>query len=448
MKIPLSPPSLDDLLKGNQDQLLKIFTHRATPAPDGSYRHWDKLRHLTPPDGLTTEQWWFAVKYARRSIYREVPLRDKTGVPFVYGMPDPLLAALHQIDSRASGRISLPEAVTNDESRDRFLVSSLIEEAITSSQLEGASTTRQAAVQMLRENRRPKDKSEQMIVNNFAAMRKIVSLRAEPLSIDLILHLHSMLTTDTLDDPSAAGRFQRPGEERVRVVDHTKAAVLHEPPPAEELPKRVQALVNFANSTERDGGFVHPIVRAIILHFWLAYDHPFLDGNGRVARALFYWAAARYGYWLLEYTSISRIIKQAPARYARAFLYTETDDNDLTYFIVDQVAVIERAIASLEEHLSRKSEQVRRITEILHDQSSLSHRQIALLSHAVRHPGHKYTIRSHRTSHRVAYDTARADLLSLAKAGLLEIRQLDKKTLIFVAPQDIESRLRALSASS
>jgi Fic family protein len=75
-----------------------------------------------------------------------------------------------------------------------------------------------------------------------------------------------------------------------------------------DLPERMRALCAFANMRTGVDGFVHPIVRAIILHFMLAYDHPYVDGNGRTARALFYWSALKDGYWLIEYVSISRII--------------------------------------------------------------------------------------------------------------------------------------------
>lgn len=60
------------------------------------------------------------------------------------------------------------------------------------------------------------------------------------------------------------------------------------------------------------------MLRAILLHFWLAYDHPFEDGNGRTARSLFYWYMRTQGYWLVEYLLISNILRKAPAQYTRA----------------------------------------------------------------------------------------------------------------------------------
>jgi Fic family protein len=62
----------------------------------------------------------------------------------------------------------------------------------------------------------------------------------------------------------------------------------------------------------------------------LGYEHPFEDGNGRTARALFYWSMLNQGFWLTEFLTVSKILRKAPAKYARSFLYTEQDSNDLT----------------------------------------------------------------------------------------------------------------------
>ena len=131
--------------------------------------------------------------------------------------------------------------------------------------------------------------------------------------------------------PGAAGRFRRK-DERISVMDATHSVVLHTPPDADSLPARLERLCAFANQAQDTEPFVHPVVRAILVHFMLGYDHPFVDGNGRTARALFYWSVARSGYWLMEYLSISRLLMKAPAQYARAYLHTETDANDATLF--------------------------------------------------------------------------------------------------------------------
>jgi Fic family protein len=444
MKLPLTPQPLDQLLAkllelGNQHQIL----HAADPLAGGRYLHWDELRHRTPPEGLTHEAWWAGIKLARQGLLKPLPLQDKKGTPILFGMPDPVLQALHNIDRRAAGSLNMDSPIVSGEDRDRYLVSSLIEEAITSSQLEGAATTREVAKLMLRSGRKPRDRGEQMILNNYHAMEQIRELRNEPFTPERILELHRIVTEDALDNPDAAGRLRQEGE-NVQVVDTQHVNVLHDPPPASSLPGRMQQLCDFANRSEDSTPFVHPVIRAILVHFMLGYDHPFVDGNGRTARALFYWSMARSGYWLMEYVSISHLLKQAPAQYSRAYLHTETDSNDTTYFIIHQLGIIERAIAALYEYLGRKAAEQRSAENLLRRSTVLSaelnHRQVALLSHALRHPGHDYTVESHRRSHRVTVQTARMDLLRLAERGLLEQHKRGR-AFIFSAPYNLRERI-------
>ena len=417
MQVPFPPPDYRSIFLDAPDLMPKLFKLKVGPAPGGQYRHWYTLRHVEPPDELTSEQWWAAVKLARVQSYREVPLKDKHGKPFVYGIQDPLLEYLHEIDRQASGNIQATENITNPQTRDRYIVNSLIEEAITSSQLEGASTTSQVARDMIRSGRKPVDRSERMILNNYLGMSQVRSMYKEPITKANVLRLHRILTEGTMDQPDGAGRFRRIDED-IHVSDGTGKR-LHEPPRATELEERLDALCSFSNGSN-DEQFIHPVVKAIIVHFWFGYDHPFIDGNGRTARALFYWMMLQNGYWLFEYVSISHILRKAPAKYARAFLYTETDDNDLTYFILHQLAVIKRAIIELLGYLERKTAEVHAAERLFAKSKDLNHRQLALLSHALRHPGATYSIDSHRISHSVAYQTARTDLLDLEKRRFLE----------------------------
>jgi Fic family protein len=352
-------------------------------------------------------------------------------------MPDPAWEMVHLIDQKARGALTtVPELVANDQSRKRYLVSSLIEEAITSSQLEGASATRPVAKEMLRSGRPPRDRAERMILNNYQAMTELRSLSGQPLTSDVVFHLHRTLTHGTLDDPDAAGRLQRPDEERVR-VEWSDGTVTHVPPPAAELPARLDAMCAYGNGGGE--GFTHPVVRAILLHLWLAYDHPFEDGNGRTARALFYREMLARGYWLFEYVSISRLLLRAPAQYGLSFLHTETDNFDATYFLLYQLGILKRAIDELLAYLVRKMAEVRE-TESLLRRTDLNHRQIALLTNALRHGDAVYTVHSHSESHRVTRQSARTDLADLERRGLLERRVVGRR-FEFLPARDLRQRL-------
>ncbi len=442
MKMPKKPLGLPELLKKTTDreQIQRILGLGYDLPTANKYLHWDILRHLKAPEGYSHEEWWAALKFRRQVQAKSVPLTDSRGNPFMYSTVDPIMEKLQKMDQGAGGFIRMPDQITNPEVRDQYYVNSLIQEAITSSQLEGAATTRAVAKEMIRTGRPPRDKSEQMILNNFLTMRRINVLKDKTLSTELVLEIHRIITEKTLEDASAAGRFRLPNE-RI-IVGDMYGEVFHSPPPAQQLEGRMKLMCDFANvkTPER---FIHPVLRSIILHFWLAYDHPFVDGNGRVARALFYWSMLRHGYWLFEFISISQILLKAPAKYARAFLYTETDDNDLTYFILHQLNVIGRAIKELYDYIERKTGTLRAIESRLRGITVLNHRQQALISHALRHPHQRYTFSSHQMSHNVVYQTARTDLLDLERRGLLIGRKVGR-TWHFTAVADLEERLTRL----
>lgn len=422
---------------------IDISVLASDPRESNRYLHWDKLRRLKPPDGLTSREWWWRIKQIeRRPGMRLLPLAGEYGTPLRYGLPDLLLRSLHHIDQRCAGEVAMDEVVTNDhQARKRYLVNSLMEEAIRSSQLEGATTSRRVAKELLRSGREPKDRSERMVVNNYRALQFMRDEMGGVLTPDTVLELHRLVTDGTLNDPGAAGRLQQPGEERVAVYDHDDGRRVHTPPPAEELPERLRHLCDFANEDEDSEQFVHPVLRAILLHFCLAYDHPFLDGNGRTARILFFWSMRKHGYWLVEYLPISKILREAPAQYERAFLETETDEGDVTYFLIHQLGVIERAISELHDYLNRNMGEIREVEALIHDGDGFNHRQLALLSDALRHPGRSYTFNEHAETHRVTHETARADLSRLADRGLLARRRVGRE-YAFESPSDLASRLK------
>jgi len=443
MKMPKHPPQWELLLRNQleEDRLTQLLVRRPEIRSEEKYLHWDKLRHLTPPAELSHEEWWLLLKLGRQEGIRQVGLRDRKGVPFQFAMPDLIVEDLHQIDLGAGGSVGMPEQITNPQTRNRYLIRSLMEEAITSSQLEGAVTTREVAKEMIRTGRKPRDVSEQMILNNYRTMQKIRTLKEEPLSRDLVFQIHRMVTDKTLDDPTAAGRFRRPDEKRVVGDDYGE--IFHDPPAADELERRMEAMCDFANAKTPDY-FVHPVIRAILLHFWLAYDHPFYDGNGRTARALFYWSMLKSGYWLFEFISISNILTRSPSKYYRSFLYTETDDNDMTYFVVAQMKVIRQAIQALHDYIKQKTAEVREVESQMRALDLFNHRQVALIRHALKNPGRRYTFNSHKTSHNISYQTARTDLLGLKEREILEEKSTGKP-IHFIAPSDLSNRLLRLN---
>ena len=446
MKLPHPPPDISILLSTVETgDIQKILELQPGPLVKDSYLHWDELRHREPPEGLDHERWWLGLRWARQALLKPLPLLDKKGHPFFFGVPEAVQIDLHHIDQDAAGEIKSATETTTPAARDRYLLKSVIEEAITSSQLEGASTTRRVAAEMLRSGRAPKDRSEQMIFNNFLAMRAIQGFRDEPMTPARLLEIHRMVSERTLDDPRDVGRLRQSDD--IHVVDNDDGTLLHQPPDHRELPERLERLCAFANAGEDQRPFVHPVLRAILLHFMVGYDHPFADGNGRTARALFYWSMLRSGYWLAEFISISHILRKAPAQYGRAYLFTETDGGDTTYFLIHQLTTMRKAIQSLHDYLARKAKEQRSMERLLAESPALrvrlNHRQKTLLTHALKHPGAGYRIEDHQKAHGIVYQTARADLLQLAELRLLE-KIKEGRAFLFVAPDDLAARMARL----
>lgn len=421
-----------------QDPNFVALVHRVN---NKEYLYWDRFKQIYKLTGLSAEEAWAYIRLVRFANSKKIPLRDTKNRVFSYWLPDGVYEDLHFTDQHAAGEILVEHPDIPKSERERFVISSLMEEAIASSQLEGAATTREVAKRMLRLGEKPKDKSEQMIFNNYQAMKHVKELTQKPLSVDMLNDIQAILTKDTLDDSATSGRFRTDdAKERVHVVDNSTGEILHVPPPAGELSNRIDQLCKFANE-EDHYGFMHPVVKAIILHFWLAYIHPYVDGNGRTARTLFYWFMLKKGYYMTEYLAISRIIKDSPSQYKKAYLYSEIDSQDLTYFISFHMHTIRKAFDDMKQYLIRKSQEHKEAMAKLARYPDLNARQSQLLYHALTKPGSYYTIESHMNLYGVTYETSRTDLLDLENKGFLT-KVTKGKSFIYLPADDLKERIK------
>lgn len=119
-------------------------------------------------------------------------------------------ALLHFIDKTSGGNIGVNNLTELSQSeQNRFLLKSLImEEAITSAQLEGAVTTRKVAKEMLEKARKPSNKDEMMIANNYHLMKQAIALKNTPLSMEMILKLHRTATLQAIENNAIAGELR------------------------------------------------------------------------------------------------------------------------------------------------------------------------------------------------------------------------------------------------
>lgn len=432
MKLPKTPPdpyqvihahhgTITDLLETEGFQLL-------AREAENRYLSWDRFSYVAQTHGVDPEPAWAIIKLGRQSRYKRVRLKGVGNRPIRFLVSDSIQRELMLIDQELAGQVGAPEeGALNASQKEKFIVNAFREEAIASSMLEGAATTRKAAKAMLTEGRSPRNRGEQMVLNNYEAIMFLREHQNAELTPEFLLELHTIVTRGTLDDPSESGRFRTTRDEIV-IKDHQSGKTLYVPPPADQLKKRLQDLCDFANQKDATiDGFIHPVIRACLLHFQIGFDHPFCDGNGRTARALFYWLMLRNHYWLFEYLPISRLIYRGPSKYARAFLHTEVDENDATHFLVYKANIIQRARTELKEYITAKQDEIRKARRLFADDHSLNHRQRDLILQATRNPDRRFTISEYASQHLIQYATARSDLLRLESRGYLVKVKVGKK---------------------
>ena len=438
LKIPEKTPNLDTIRVQLTQELIGNLGPVLRKA-NTEYLCWDDYKSIAMPAGIAPEQAWAVLKMYRSLQVRSLPLIDPKGNAFTYWLPDCVLKDINFIDRHVGGSILVHDPSVPSEERRRCMVRSLVDEAISSSQIEGAATSRAAAKEMLRTGRRPRDRSERMIFNNYEALQMIKGHLQEPLTTDLILALHARMTRDTLEDTAWEGRFRTTVDRAMHVLDSDDQTVLYEPPDALGIAGSMRGLCEFANSDNRDE-FVNPVIKGILLHFWLAYVHPFMDGNGPIARALFYWYLLKHRYWGFEYLSVSTAILSDRMQYYRSFLHTERDGNDATYFIVYNLKEIRRAIETLDEYIREKQKEKKQTYRLSAKYSSVNPRQRMLLASAFEKPNELYAIETHANVHAVTYQTARTDLLGLESMGLLKMKK-DGKKFVFTPVRDLKEKL-------
>jgi len=435
------PVPFPDLLARHGINIFEQMNRFKAVDEKGRYLHWHEFMRRVPK-GIDKECAWAAVKIARTNGQRDIGLDSECGDPFVLHLTDFCHKVIHDIEQLSA---RLGAEVNQPPHHNKYLVDSLMmEEAISSAQLEGAATTRKVAKEMLVKERAPQTDDERMILNNYRLMKHAMRNKDQALTVELICELHLLATEGIKDEEVSPGCLRETDD--IFVGDRDGEAA-HQPPPAHLLQQRLENLCAFAN-TAHDGKngrlFIHPVVKAIILHFMLGYEHPFVDGNGRTARGLFYWCMLKSGYWAFEYISISALLKEAPMQYGESYVFTETDAFDLTYFVIYQLRIIERAMAEFIDYVRAKQWEFHELMAWLDTSGAgerLNYRQLHLLKKIVREPGRVFTARELTHDHDISENTARTDLEKLVEMKALA-RSKEGKVYLYVARNDAVANLR------
>ena len=404
------------------------------------YLYWDKIKYKELSNDYKPEVAWAAIKFIRSNVLqrRESVIADENGHKFFWVSSLPWYDEfLHEIDMNLGGALLGLARDLDEGAKRRFITRGVMEEAIASSQLEGANTTRRVAKQMLREGRKPKNKSEQMIVNNYQAMLFIEdTLKSEKLTIDRVKDIHVMLTKGTLESAKDEGQL-RTDKDNIVVQGGGDGTIYHVAPNEKFTRQELERLVAYANDELKDSSFVHPVLKAILIHFWIGYLHPFADGNGRLARALFYWYLLKCGYWGFAYLPLSKVIKNSPVQYGMAYIYTEQDDNDLTYFLDYNARKIKQSMREFREYEKRTMQDNSKMTKQARTKYHLNERQIQLLQFFQKNKDEGMSVPAHMNVNEISRATAITDLKTLEQKGFVFKKKIGRK-VYYYATDNVE----------
>lgn len=416
-----------------------VQTEEVIERINDSFDYWDIVKYKKCPPRCTPIQLWTFVKAAR--LKNSIRIWERYGVNL--SLTNMMQKMCHEFDMLWGGSWGTDSTI-DPNNKEQYLVSSLMEEAIFSSQMEGAATTRKVAKEMLRKKMTPKDKSQQMIHNNYQTIQFIVDHKDEPLSVELLLQVHRLMTEKTMQKPDDAGHFRSNND--VVVEDGITHETVHTPPTYEEIPQFVGDLCDFFN--ERNSKpFIHPIIRGIIIHFMISYVHPFSDGNGRTARAMFYWYMLRQGYWLTEYLSISRVIAKSKKSYEKAFLYTEADGMDIGYFVAYNLKVLEQSFKQLQDYIKRKQDE-KKAANIFLRMGDFNERQAQIIKIFADDATALITVKDLQVKFGISPTTAKSDILGLLEKNILTEIPLNKVKRAYMKGDGLDSLLAPTLASS
>ncbi|HWO96701.1 MAG TPA: Fic family protein [Bacillus sp. (in: firmicutes)] len=362
---------------------------------------------------------WGDIQRKRKNMSREVPLKDQNGNYLWYMVPPFIEEMIHDIDFVAKEQI---DELATKEIQSNLIAESIIDEAFYSSVIEGAFSTKKRTRELV-EKKNPKNKSEKMILNNHNALIYILENLHKDLNEDIFITLHKIITEGTLDDDEITEKYR---DDFVYVWDENavKTEPIYTAPPHTEVQPMMDDLFRFINENKP---FIHPITKACIIHFYIAYVHPFFDGNGRVARAFSYMYLLKHNYEFFKFFSISSVINKKRKKYYKAIKDTEDYDSDLTYFIAAYTEMTKESIHEIIEKLVNELTHEALLKTLEDDEIILSDRQTRYLNYMKKKDNNITTISEYQKRMKVAYETARRDLTELAELGLFKKAKKGKK---------------------
>ena len=209
-----------------------------------------------------------------------------------------------------------------------------------------------------------RDRDIQEVIN----YRKVVEMIGETkkeINENLILTLHK-ITVDKILSKERSGQYRKT---QVVVKNSKTGEVSFRPPPVNEIFNKISDLLQFINSPTALE--IHPVLRAGIVHFEFVRIHPFVDGNGRVGRALSTLVLFQEGYDIRRFFSLEEYFDSDSSSYYGALQSVSKQNGDLTNWL-------EYFTQGLAIELSKIKDKIENISVDIHLKKKLGGKPILL----------------------------------------------------------------------
>jgi len=258
-----------------------------------------------------------------------------------------------------------------------------------------------------------RDRDIQEVLNYRNVLKFIEGFRNESITSETVRHIHSLVADKILPD-AVVGEFRK---SQVVVKNSQTGEITFRPPPAVEVPFLVTDFLQWINSVKPDDA--HPAIKAGITHYELVRIHPFLDGNGRVARAVATLSLFRDGYDIKKFFSLEEYYDREPMNYYTALQSVATENGNMTHWLEYFIEGIAIELTRIKEKVKTLSTDLKIKKSMGGHQLSLSERQIKIVEY-IQENGFLQNKAFFELFPMISEDTVLRELKDLMNKGILQ----------------------------
>lgn len=262
-----------------------------------------------------------------------------------------------------------------------------------------------------------RDRDIQEVMN----YRKVIDYIGESRNIDevFIKKLHKMTVFKILPTEKC-GEYRKT---QVVVKNNRTLEVSFRPPQAMLVSGQIKDLIAFINSSQQKD--IHPVLKSGIVHYELVRIHPFLDGNGRVARALSTLILFLEGYDIRKFFSLEEYFDSAAAEYYDALQNVEKNHGDLTYWLEYFTEGLSIELNKIKEKVEHISVDAKLREKLGGKPLLLSDRQLKIIEY-IQKTGYLQNKAFEQLFPMVSEDTILNELKVLLKSGIIKKQGVTK----------------------